>query len=239
MPVNNLKNLLSTCKDFSILYVEDNDEVRFQTSKMLSIYFPHITEAVNGQEGLAQFKKKSFDIVFTDINMSVMDGISMIKEIRKINPQIPIIIFSAYDKTEYFLKTIECGIDGYILKPFRFEEIQNVIEKVVLKLKEFKKINPKIELINDFYWDKDKKILLHKDKEINLTSKETLLFELLSSVEHKVVTSQEIEIEIFKDDYSDNKRVRSLLSRLKCKIECNLIESIYAQGYKLNLAKKC
>ncbi len=98
-----LDHLISICKDLHILYVEDNDEVRLQTSKMLSIYFKQITQAVNGKVGLEKFKNNKIDAVFTDINMSVMDGISMIKEIKKINSQIPIIIFSAYDNKEYFL----------------------------------------------------------------------------------------------------------------------------------------
>ncbi len=237
MDTKELELLISTCKDLNVLYVEDNDEVRFQTSKMLSVYFNCITQAINGKDGLEKFKSNKFDAVFTDINMSVMDGISMIKKIKKLDSQIPIVIFSAYDNTEYFLQTIECGIDGYILKPFRFEEIQKIVEKIALKLRDLEKLNPKIELVDDFYWNKIEKCLYQKDKEISLTKKETILFELLSSSKNKVATSQEIEIEVFDDNYSDNKRVRSLLSRLRCKVGCDLMQSIYSQGYKLNLAK--
>lgn len=234
-----LELLISTCKDLHILYVEDNKEVRLQTAKMLGIYFECITQAVDGKDGLEKFKNNKFDAVFTDINMSVMDGISMIKEIKKLNSQIPIVIFSAYDNTEYFLQTIECGIDGYILKPFRFEEIQKVVEKIVLKLIDLEKLDTKIKLIDDFCWDKSEKTLYKKDEEIYLTKKESILFELLASSKHKVATSEEIEIEVFDDNYSDNKRVRSLLSRLKCKVNCELMQSVYSKGYKLNLAKKC
>ena len=239
MDSKELEFLISTCKDLRVLYVEDNDEVRLQTSKLLSIYFKYITQAINGKDGLEKFKNNKFDVVFTDINMSVMDGISMIKEIKKSDSKIPIVIFSAYDNTEYFLQTIECGIDGYILKPFRFEEIRKVVEKIVLKLIALNKLDTKIKLIGDFYWEKVEKILYKKDEEIYLTKKESLLFQLLASSKHKVATSQEIEIELFDDDYSDNKRVRSLLSRLRCKVDCDLMQSVYSQGYKLNLAKKC
>lgn len=239
MSSNKLKFLVSSCENLNVLCVEDNYEVRLQTIKMLSIYFSSITEAIDGKDGLVKFKNSHFDIVFTDINMPLTDGISMIKEIRKIEPQIPVVVFSAYDNTEYFLETIKCGIEGYILKPFKFEEVQKVIEKIVLKLENSKRINTKIALTHDFFWDKENKSLLKDDKEIALTKKETLLFELLSSIDHKVATPEEIEMEIFNDDYSDNKRVRSLLSRLKCKIGCELIKNVYSRGYKLNLAKKC
>jgi DNA-binding response OmpR family regulator len=168
-----------------------------------------------------------------------MDGISMIKEIKKLDSQVPVVIFSAYDNTEYFLQTIECGVDGYILKPFKFDEIQNIVSKIVLKLQNLNKINTKIELIDGFYWDKSEKILYQKEEVIYLTKKESILFQLLSAFKNRVVTSEEIEIELFDDDYSDNKRVRSLLSRLKCKVSSDLIQSVYAEGYKLNLGKEC
>lgn len=239
MDSKELELLVSTCKDLQVLYVEDNDEVRAQTSKTLSIYFKCITQAINGKEGLDKFKSHKFDVVFTDINMSVMDGISMIKEIKKLDSQVPIVIFSAYNNTEYFLQTIECGVDAYILKPFRFDEIQKVVARIVLKLQDLNKLDTKIELIDDFYWDKVERVLYKKEEKITLTKKESILFQLLSACKNRVVTSEEIEIELFDDDYSDNKRVRSLLSRLKCKISSDLIQSIYGEGYKLNVAKQC
>lgn len=239
MDSKELELLISTCKDLNVLYVEDNDEVRVQTSKILSLYFKCITQAIHGKEGLDKFKNNKYDIVFTDINMSVMDGISMIKEIKKLDSQVPVVIFSAYNNTEYFLQTIECGVDGYILKPFKFDEIQKIISKIVLKLQNLNKINTKIELIDGFYWDKSEKILYKKEEIIYLTKKESILFQLLSAFKNRVVTSEEIEIELFDDNYSDNKRVRSLLSRLKCKVSSDLIQSVYAEGYKLNLAKEC
>ncbi len=239
MDSKGFKFLISICKELDILYVEDDYEVRSQISKMLSIYFKSVTVAADGKDGLDKFNNSKFDVIFTDINMSVMDGISMIKEIRKTDVKIPIVIFSAYDNTEYFLQTIECGIDGYILKPFSFEEIKKIVEKVVFKLIELKESNAKIELINGFHWDKINTNLYQDDKEIQLTKKEKILFELLASSMHRVVSFDDIEIALFDDDYSDNKRVRSLLSRLRCRVGCDLMQSIYSQGYKLNLRQAC
>ena len=106
MDSKGLKFLISTCKELDVLYVEDDYEVRSQISKMLSIYFKSVTQAVNGKDGLEKFNNSKFDVIFTDINMSVMDGISMIKDIRKKDIKIPIVIFSAYDNTEYFCKQL-------------------------------------------------------------------------------------------------------------------------------------
>lgn len=234
-----LSLLKQKCKDFNILYVEDEEKVRIQTSKVLSIYFDTITLATNGKEGLEKLKNKEVNIIFTDINMPKMDGISMIEHIRKIDKMIPIVVFSAYDKTDYFLKTIEYGIDGYILKPFKFSQIQKVIEKIVNKIQDSIKLIHTIKLIDNFEWHIETSTLHKNSKQIELTRNEIILFKLLSSSKHAVYSSQEIETELFNDTYNDNKRVRGLISRLNKKVDSQLIKSIYGQGYELNLEESC
>lgn len=233
------KLLHEKCKSLKVLYVEDDEKVRLQTSKMLSLFFTNIHEVNDGKEGLKAFKENCFDLIFTDINMTVMDGLTMIKHIRVINENTPIVIFSAYDNTQYFLEAINNGVAGYILKPFTFIDIQSTIEKVVNKIYSDKKTTPAIKLLDNYIWNIQKNLLLKDDIEIKLTKNENILFRLLSSSQNAIFTSQEIEIELFDDDYSDNKRVRSLISRLNTKLQTNLIESIYAQGYRLHRDTSC
>ena len=234
-----LNLLKQKCKDFNILYVEDEEKVRIQTAKVLSIYFDKITLATNGKEGLEKLKNNKINIIFTDINMPKMDGLSMIEHIRKIDKLIPIVVFSAYDNTEYLLKTIEYGIDGYILKPFKFNQIQQVIEKIVNKLQDSIQITHTVKLIDSFEWHIETSTLHQNSGQIELTKNEIILFKLLSSSKHAVFSSQEIEAELFNDNYNDNKRVRGLISRLNTKINSQLIKSIYGQGYELNLEESC
>lgn len=231
--------LKQKCKDINILYVEDEEKVRLQTSKVLSIYFDNITLAKDGKEGLEKLKNRTINILFTDINMPKMDGLSMIEHIRKIDKILPIVVFSAYDNTNYLLKTIEYGVDGYILKPFKLKQIQTVIEKIISKIHDRGERDLSLKLIDNFQWDFEISMLKQNLKQIELTKNETMLFKLLSSSKHAVFSSQEIETELFDDNYSDNKRVRSLISRLNKKVNSYLIKSIYGQGYKLNLEKQC
>tara|TARA_B100001063_G_scaffold231703_1_gene246063 strand:+ start:23187 stop:23894 length:708 start_codon:yes stop_codon:yes gene_type:complete len=229
-------NLLKQkCKKLSILYVEDEEKVRVQTAKTLSIYFDKIILAENGKEALKKYKHQKIDIIFTDINMPVMDGLSMIELIRKIDINIPIIVFSAYDNTEYLLKTIEYGIDGYILKPFNFEQIQKIIEKVIKKLFNTSHQTHILKLISGFTWHIETQNLYKNEKQVVLTKNESSLFKLLSSTKNATFLNEEIESVLFNDNYSDNKRVRGLISRLHKKVGTHLIKSIYGQGYELNL----
>lgn len=226
-----LSSLREMCRTKRVLYVEDDFDVRTQTRKMLELYFKEIVEFDNGLDALACFGHEPFDLIFTDINMPKMDGLCMIGEIRKLNPTIPIVIFSAYDNTEYFLKTIQQGVSGYILKPFSFKDILETLEKIMHQLSTCKL--HALALIEGYYWERATQCLCKEHQEVKLSKHETALFDLLTSSKQRVFSSEEIEIAIFDDDFSDNKRVRNLLSRLRQKLGCDLIQSIYGEGYKL------
>ena len=231
MDSHSLSSLREMCRTKRVLYVEDDFDVRTQTRKMLELYFKEIVEFDNGLDALACFGHEPFDLIFTDINMPKMDGLCMIGEIRKLNPTIPIVIFSAYDNTEYFLKTIQQGVSGYILKPFSFKDILETLEKIMHQLSTYKL--HALALIEGYYWERATQCLCKEHQEVKLSKHETALFDLLTSSKQRVFSSEEIEIAIFDDDFSDNKRVRNLLSRLRQKLGCDVIQSIYGEGYKL------
>ena len=229
----NLELLLSITKTLKILYVEDNEDARVQTLKMLHNYFSHIDIAVNGADGLELFQKNCYNIIFTDLNMPVMDGISMIEKIRQIDIHIPIVVLSAYDDKEYFLETIKHGIDGYILKPYNFKQIIEVITKMILKLDIEVKNSNTIKLDFDFIWDKQSEQLLQNNQVFKLTANETKLIKLFIKNDNQTLSSQDIEIELFSQKMKENTKLRNLISRLKTKLGVNLIESNYGLGYIL------
>jgi len=225
--------------NIKILYVEDNDETRNQTVKMLKNYFTKIVTAVDGAQGLQKFKTEKFDIIFTDINMPNANGIEMITEIRNINKTVPIIIFTAFDKTEYFLDTINQGIDGYILKPYDLQQFNTSINKVIDKLLSSTKDNSNIIQLNDMYiWDISKSVLKENNVVIKLTRNEMKLMNLMVTDLDATFSSFEIENYIFHDDEENNKRIRNLVSRLNKKLARVLVEAVYGVGYKIATIKK-
>jgi DNA-binding response OmpR family regulator len=226
---------LSYLSKLKILYIEDDEETRFYTLEMFKNFFSNITIGVNGQDGLDKFKKFTYDAIFTDINMPIMDGLEMIKNIRLLNSNVPIFIFSAHDEVEYFIKSIYYGIDGYLLKPFSMQELRNIINKLADKKQTIPQNNSNNirKLIDGFYWDKTTQTLYQYEKKIDLTKNEIELFNLFTSLESRIYSAEDIEIVIFDDDISDTFRVRNLLSRLKKKLQHDLIESIYGHGYRL------
>ena len=134
MTPDKLENIIKCTKNLNILYIEDNISVQKQTTKMLESFFNKIYLANNGKEALELFEKENlYNLVITDIEMPLLDGISFIEAIRKYNKKIPIIVLSAHDNKNYFLKTIKAGIDGYILKPYTLEQIVQTLEYIIDK----------------------------------------------------------------------------------------------------------
>lgn len=127
----NPKELKEAAKDLSVLYVEDDQELRQNTFRLLSSFFPLVDTAENGLEGLENFKKRGYDLIITDINMPLMNGVKMVREIKKDNPRQIIIVISAHDEARYLLELINLGVEHFVLKPLDLSLFLTVIEKAV------------------------------------------------------------------------------------------------------------
>lgn len=232
MDKDKIQKLRQKCSSLRVLYAEDDLNVRLQTQKMLNTYFQEVTCAKDGKEAFKLYKSGNFDLIFTDINMANMDGLTLIESIRSINKDLPIVVFSAYDNSQYLLKTIKLGVQGYLIKPFTLNEIIETLDKIIYHLNKTKET---LLLKDGFYWLTDLEKLFYKNgNEAKLTKHELSLFKLFLSSKSQIFSSDIIEIEIFDDDISDNKRVRNLISRLKHKLKSDLIENIYGEGYRIS-----
>ena len=113
----NPKELKETAQDISVLYVEDDQELRQNTARLLGSFFTVIHIAENGVEGLEMFNKNNYDLIITDINMPLMNGVKMVREIKKKNPRQIIMVISAHDEARYLLELINLGVEHFVLKP--------------------------------------------------------------------------------------------------------------------------
>jgi diguanylate cyclase (GGDEF)-like protein/PAS domain S-box-containing protein len=125
--------------DISLLYVEDEPEARDMLCRMIGMNYPgmRIQGADNGVSGLELFREFRPDIVLTDLNLPVVSGLQMAREIRLLAPDVVIVAVTAYSDTAYLLSAIEIGIHNYVLKPVNYNDLFKVIdailEKIVLK----------------------------------------------------------------------------------------------------------
>jgi diguanylate cyclase (GGDEF)-like protein len=122
-------------KKVNVLYVEDEEEVRTLTVSILSRLVKNVEEAVNGLEGLEKFKQHNaedselepFDIVVTDINMPKMDGLKMLEAIHEIDKDIPSIITTAHNDSDFLREAINQRVRGYVNKPLNLRDLMDSI----------------------------------------------------------------------------------------------------------------
>ena len=125
---------VSRLKDITVLYCEDEEGLREITGGILVSFTKKQFICEDGLEGLETFKKHSneIDLIITDVNMPNMTGLEMSKEIKAINPNIPIIVATAFSNSEYLLEAIDLGIDKYVLKPVNIKKLLDIMSKSLL-----------------------------------------------------------------------------------------------------------
>ncbi len=159
-----INKILEYSKNMNLLYVEDNAENRQSTSNILSIIFANIIIAVDGQDGLNKFKENNIDLIITDINMPNLNGIEMIKEIKKIDRNCDFIFLSANDDRKILLECIPLQANGFLVKPLDFEELISLIEEII------EKIQLLHESKNNEYYNEQYLALIDKNNIISKTN---------------------------------------------------------------------
>jgi PAS domain S-box-containing protein len=114
---------LERLKTVSLLYVEDDAATREELAQILKLWVADLRVAEHGEEGLAAYRARPADIVLTDIQMPVMNGLAMCAEIRRVAPEQNVVVLSAYNDVEYLFRAIDIGINHYITKPVSVERL--------------------------------------------------------------------------------------------------------------------
>ena len=123
-----MQEKIAKLKEIKILFVEDEIDLITIISDTLSKLGAQFITASNGAEGLEKLKENpDVRLVVTDINMPIMNGLEMIKNIREGGSDIPCIIMSAHTEPEYLKSAEDLNVTDYILKPFDFIKFINLV----------------------------------------------------------------------------------------------------------------
>lgn len=135
-------------QDFKLLIVEDQQETRLLLGKILGKRFPNVFLAEDGLEGLYIFEEEKPHVVISDIRMPRLDGLKLVKEIKKTRPETRVIITTAHSEIDYFLEAIQLKVDHFILKPVVSEEIIDLVHKCINSITNESIIKKQIDEIN-------------------------------------------------------------------------------------------
>jgi len=131
-----------------ILVVDDEESIRELLSEYLNNCGYEVTCAAGGQEALKYYKAHHFDVVVSDLIMSPIDGMELLGEIKKIDPDVLFIMITGYPSIETALEAVQRGAKDYITKPFNIDDIRLKIERVVLE----RSLRGKLKNVQGLVW---------------------------------------------------------------------------------------
>ncbi|MEA3314657.1 MAG: response regulator, partial [Campylobacterota bacterium] len=204
--------------DLNVLYVEDDATTRelFHIILLKLFQKDRIKIANDGKDGLNMFKEdylqkdnsKKIDIIITDINMPNMDGFEMIKAIFEINPNVKVIIVSAFTDFENMKKAAQCGlVNNYLQKPFNFKEVLSTINRVTKEIEEEKLFLQEQRLYKDYQYTIDNSQIVSKTDTCGVITYANKLFcelsgytqEELIGKNHNIIRDPDMKDEVFKE----------------------------------------
>ncbi|MDD6805575.1 MAG: response regulator transcription factor [Clostridiales bacterium] len=187
--------------------------------------------AYDGEEALELAKANTYDIVLLDVMLPKLNGFEVCQQIREFS-NVPIIMLTAKGDDMDKILGLEYGADDYITKPFNILEVKARIKAIMRRMSPKKEAAPKNENlfleVKDMKLDIDGHRVYIRDKEINLTSKEFELLELLISHPNKVYSREKLLKLVWGADYpGDVRTVDVHIRRLREKVEENPGEPKY------------
>ena len=222
---------------YTILYAEDDEQVRTNYVLYLENYFEEIYQAKDGKEALSIYKDKKPDVLLLDITMPEINGLDVAKMVRKTDETTPIIVLSAHSNKEFLFEAIKLNLVDYLIKPINRNEFKTVIENTLRKIDETKTSDEdeKVYVSRACYWDKSKRLFFYRNRIVDLTKNERILFELLLKHKDEIVQPSQISAYVWDNETKINDAsIRNLVKRLRKKLPVDIIQSIYGSGYILN-----
>jgi DNA-binding response OmpR family regulator len=220
----------------NILIIEDESLVAMELQQAIEKMGHTVVEyATNVKMAKKFFEEFEIDLLLMDINLNdSLDGIELYKNLEM---KVPIIYLTAYTDEETMSQAIQTNPVGYLIKPHTEDELKAIIKLAQYKIQNVDKVPQKIEKLikigKGYFFDTDEEQLFYKDLPVKLTLKERGLLKILIQANGKIVKFDTIESELWHGESVNNTSLRTLIYRLRSKLEHKLIESEFNVGIRL------
>ncbi|MDH6533706.1 DNA-binding response regulator [Parabacteroides sp. 52] len=219
-----------------VLLVEDESTLTMIIKDTLDGHEFEIFLAANGEEGILKYKEIQPDIIVSDVMMPTMDGFSMIKEIRKTDPHIPVLFLSARSAANDVVEGFELGGNDYLKKPFGMAEliirIKALLHKVVLQKTETTTFQ-----LGQYTFDSITQSLTFQGEKQFLSNRESEILKRLCENKNQVMSMKEVLLDLWGDDSFFNARsLHVFITKLRRKLmndESIKILNVRGIGYKM------
>lgn len=216
-----------------ILIIEDEKKVASFIKKGLEEEFYAVDTAPDGKAGLTLALSEDYDLIILDIMLPYLDGVSLLKELRKQGIDTPVLMLTVKDSIKDKVDGLDAGADDYLTKPFAFEELL-ARTRALLRRKEGSKSN--FLKVGDLTIDLESHKVTRSSNEIILTPKEYSILEYLMRNANKVVSRTRLIEHVYNYHFDTETNIIDVyINKVRSKIDNNyekpLIHTIRGTGY--------
>ncbi|GBE41887.1 transcriptional activator protein CzcR [bacterium BMS3Bbin09] len=218
-----------------ILIVEDEKSLADIIRKGLEEEGYAVDVAYNGEEGLYLAENEPSDIIILDIMLPGVDGMTILKKIRKAGVRTPVIMLTAKDTLMDKISGLDSGADDYLTKPFLFEEL---LARIRALLRRNSEVKTSIVEIGDLVIDMAAHEVRRREKNISLSAKEYALVEYMTLNRNKVLNRASLTEHLYNQDFDlDSNIIDVFINRIRNKIDRGfdkkLIHTVRGAGYMM------
>ena len=224
-------NLKKELSNYTLLFVENEEGIRNNLEDIFNYYFKETYMAVDGKDGLDKYLEYKPDLIISDIKMPIMNGIDMIKQIRKKDDKTDIIILSAYTDLNYLLSSVELNLLKYIIKPITDTKLKEALKVFINK----KNLISTIKINDDTAYDRSTCMIHSQNDSVQLTKKESLFLNYLLD-KKTFVTYSEIEDLLWEDKLMSQNALRLFIRNFRKKLPPNLLQNLQNEGYIIKIS---
>lgn len=218
-----------------LLVVEDERDLNSIIVKNLQAEGYIVDACFDGADALAYMGSMAYDAVILDVMLPKMNGFEVLKNIRQMKIETPVLFLTARDAVDDIVFGLNSGADDYMVKPFFFDELMARLRVIVRRKPE---VRENIYTCGDLSLNSNTRQVTRQDKEISLSPKEYAILECLIRNKNVVLTRSQIESNIWDMDYDGESNVidvyiRYLRRKIDDDYEEKLIQTVRGVGYML------
>lgn len=223
----------------NVLLLEDDPNLGVILQEHLELNGFAVKLCLNGEDGLAAYRRSAYDLCLVDVMMPRKDGFAFAREVRQVDRQIPLIFLTARSLKEDRIEGLKIGADDYVTKPFSMEELLLRIHAVLKRSGRDNDAAPQPTsfVIGGFNFDFAKRVLDRGGKKTKLTSREAELLRLLCLHLNTPLDRSTALKQLWGDDtYYNSRSMDVFLTKLRKHLsgDPNVeIQNIHGRGVKL------
>jgi DNA-binding response OmpR family regulator len=222
---------------YSVLFIEDEEDIRKNYVAYLKRYFSNVYEVGNAKDAYKVYKDKKPSILIVDINLPGESGIDFLKKVREHDHTTKAIMLTAMSDVETLLEVSDLKLSKYLVKPISRNELQEALEFAIDEIQNFTVYANDIVILKEsFTWDKKAKKLFQNNIEQALTKKEVALLNLLCNNLNQTIQTEDIIFELWYDvDMSKLGSLKTIIKKLRKKLPEHTIKNVFGIGYTIKL----